>query len=103
MRSAATRLSVAQAAIYTLGQFGEMRDAVIATMDTGSRTWDHEVIPAPQAGAGPAGHLSRWLEPLSAHHDLHGPDPDALPDRDFFSGQLAVPVLPLPERLPAWW
>ena len=38
--------SVAQAALYTLGEFGQMRDAVIATMDTGSRTWDYEVIPA---------------------------------------------------------
>ena len=27
--------SVAQAAFYTLGQFGDLRDAVIATMDTG--------------------------------------------------------------------
>ena len=38
--------SVAQAAFYTLGEFGQMRDAVIATMDTGSRTWDYERIPA---------------------------------------------------------
>ena len=38
--------SVAQVAFYTLGTYGEMRDAVIATMDTGSRTWDWEVIPA---------------------------------------------------------
>ena len=78
--------AVAQAAIYTLGQFGEMRDAVIATMDTGSRTWDFEVIPARQAGAGPTGHVSRWLEPLVDHHNLHGPDPDTLPDRDFLEG-----------------
>ena len=39
--------SVAQAAFYTLGTFGELRDAVIATMDTGSRQWDYEVIPPP--------------------------------------------------------
>ena len=38
--------SVAQAAFYTLGAFGDVRDTVIATMDTGSRTWDYEVIPA---------------------------------------------------------
>ena len=38
--------SVAQAAFYTLGEFGDLRDAVIATMDTGNRTWDYEVIPA---------------------------------------------------------
>ena len=38
--------SVAQAALYTLGTYGDVRDAVIATMDTGSRVWDYEVIPA---------------------------------------------------------
>ena len=38
--------SVAQAAFYTLGTYGDIRDAVIATMDTGSRTWDWERIPA---------------------------------------------------------
>ncbi len=38
--------SVAQAACYSLGLFGEVRDVVIATLDTGSRRWDHEVIPA---------------------------------------------------------
>ena len=37
---------MAQAAFYTLGEFGEMRDTVIATMDTGNRTWDYERIPA---------------------------------------------------------
>ena len=31
--------SVAQAAFYSLGEFGDLRDAVIATMDTGARTW----------------------------------------------------------------
>ena len=77
--------SVAQAALYTLGQFGEMRDAVIATMDTGSRTWDFEVIPAPRLERA-LQDTSRWLEPLVDHHDLHGPDPDTLPDRDFLEG-----------------
>ena len=77
--------SVAQAAIYTLGQFGEMRDAVIATMDTGNRTWDFEVIPAPRLERA-LQDTSRWLEPLVDHHDLHGPDPDTLPDRDFLEG-----------------
>ena len=38
--------SVAQAAFYSLGEFGDLRDAVIATMDTGARTWDWERIPA---------------------------------------------------------
>ena len=77
--------SVAQAAIYTLGQFGEMRDAVIATMDTGSRTWDFELIPADRLERA-LQDTSRWLEPLVDHHDLHGPDPDILPDRDFLEG-----------------
>ena len=36
----------------------------------------------------PAGGWSRW----SDHHALHGPDPDTLPDRDFYRRQLAVPV-----------
>ena len=74
--------SVVQAALYTLGEFGELRDAVIATMDTGGRTWDHEVIPA--------GRLERALRDacerlgeLADHHVRNGPDPDALPDRDF--------------------
>ena len=39
--------SVAQAAFYTYGKFGGWpRDTVIATMDTGARIWDYEVIPA---------------------------------------------------------
>ena len=77
--------AASQAAIYTMGQFGEMRDAVIATMDTGNRTWDHEVIPADRLERA-LQHVSRWLEPLADHHALHGPDPDSLPDRDFLVG-----------------
>ena len=74
--------SVAQAAFYSLGEFGDLRDVVIATMDTGARTWDWERIPA--------GRLERalqdacaWLGELAAHHVRKGPDPDALPERDF--------------------
>ena len=74
--------SVAQAAFYTLGTFGELRDAVIATMDTGSRQWDYEVIPAERVGQA-LERASEWLGELADHHALHGPDPDALPDRDF--------------------
>ena len=77
--------AVAQTAIYTLGTYGEMKDAVIATMDTGSRTWDFEVIPAPRLERA-LQNVSRWLEPLTDHHDLYGPDPDTLPDRDFLEG-----------------
>ena len=42
--------SVAQAALYTYGTFGEPRDAVIAAMDTANRTWDYEIVPAVRVG-----------------------------------------------------
>ena len=74
--------SVAQAGFYTLGTFGELRDAVIATMDTGSRQWDYEVIPAARVETA-LERASEWLGQLGAHLVLNGPDPDALPDRDF--------------------
>ena len=74
--------SVAQAAFYTLGEFGTLRDAVIATMDTGSRTWDYEVIPAYRLERA-LQNASAWLGELAAHHVRNGPDPDVLPDRDF--------------------
>ena len=74
--------SVAQAACYSLGLFGECRDVVIATLDTGSRVWDHEVIPAARAERAWRNASGR-LEALARHHARHGPDPEALPDRDF--------------------
>ena len=74
--------SVAQAAFYALGLFGTMRDAVIATMDTGNRTWDFEVIPADRLERA-LQDACAWLSELAAHHVLNGPDPDALPERDF--------------------
>ncbi len=74
--------SVAQAAIYTLGICGEMRDAVIATMDTGSRTWDYEVIPADRLEIA-LQDACAWLGELGAHHVEYGPDSDAPPGRDF--------------------
>ena len=74
--------SVAQAAFYTLGTYGEMRDAVIATMDTGSRTWDYELIPAARLEKA-LQNACEWLGELAAHHVLNGPDSDALPARDF--------------------
>ena len=76
--------SVAQAAFYTLGAFGDIRDAAIATMDTGSRTWDYEVIPADRLERALQDACER-LGVLAAHHVENGPDPDALPDRDFSS------------------
>jgi len=74
--------AVAQAALYTLGEFGEMRPAVIATMDTGNRTWDWERIPADRLERA-LQDACAWLGELGAHHVQNGPDPDALPDRDF--------------------
>ena len=74
--------SVAQAAFYTLGEFGDLRDAVIATMDTGDRIWDYEVIPAHRLERA-LQNASAWLGDLAAHHVQNGPDPDVLPERDF--------------------
>ncbi len=74
--------AVAQAAFYTLGEFGEMRDTVIATMDTGNRTWDYERIPAERLERS-LQDACAWLGELGTHHVQNGPDPDALPERDF--------------------
>ncbi len=74
--------SVAQAALYTLGTYGDLRDAAIATMDTGDRVWDYEVIPAHRLERA-LEDACAWLGELAAHYVQHGPDPDALPERDF--------------------
>ena len=74
--------SAAQAAFYSLGEFGDLRDAVIATMDTGNRTWDNELIPADRLEKA-LQDACAWLGELAAHHVQNGPDPDALPERDF--------------------
>ena len=74
--------AVAQAAFYTLGEFGDMRPVVIATMDTGNRTWDWERIPADRLETA-LQDACTWLGELAAHHVKNGPDPDALPERDF--------------------
>ena len=76
--------AVAQAAFYTLGTYDDLRDAVIATMDTGNRTWDYEVIPAERLEKA-LQYACSWLGVLGAHHVQNGPDPDVLPDRDFSS------------------
>ena len=77
--------SVVQAALYTYGTYGEARDAVIATMDTGSRAWDHEVIPADRVARAMEAARARLGE-LAGHYALHGADPHVLPERDFSSG-----------------
>ena len=74
--------SVAQAACYSLGLFGEVRDIVIATLDTGARRWDYEVIPAERAERAWDA-ACRRMSALVEHHDACGPDPGALPERDF--------------------
>ena len=74
--------SVWQAAFYTYGTFDEARDLVIATLDTGSRTWDYEVIPAHRVERAFEKACARLGE-LAAHHVINGPDPYALPERDF--------------------
>ena len=77
--------AVAQAAFYTLGTYGDMRDAVVAAMDTGERTWDYEVIPADRLERA-LETVSAWLGELAVHHARSGPDPDILPERDFSAG-----------------
>ncbi len=77
--------SVAQAALYTYGTFGEPRDAVMAVMDTATRTWDYEIVPASRIGDAFHGAKAR-LYALSENYALHGADPEALPDRDFTAG-----------------
>ena len=59
-----------------------LRDAVIATTDKGSRTWDWELIPANRLEKA-LQDAYEWLGELAANHVLNGPDPDALPNRDF--------------------
>ena len=74
--------SVAQAACYSLGLYGECRDVVIATLDTGSRQWGYEVVPAARAERAWDAACLR-LSALAEHHEACGPDPEALPERDF--------------------
>ena len=74
--------SVAQAACYSVGLYGEVRDVVIATLDTGSRQWDYELIPAQRAQCAWDA-ACRRLSALAEHHEACGPDPEALPERDF--------------------
>ena len=91
--------AVAQAAFYTLGEFGDLRDAVIATMDTGARTWDWERIPAHRLER--ALHdASEWLGELASHH-VQRAGPRRAAGAGLLRNQLAVPKLPLPGGLPA--
>ena len=77
--------SVWQSAFYTLGHYGEMRDVVIAAMDTGSRQWDYEIIPAHRLDRALQDACDRLGE-LAVHLAVNGPDPAVLPERDFTAG-----------------
>ena len=77
--------SVAQAALYTYGKYSEARDVVIATMDTGSRAWDTETIPAERVEDAMEA-VSFRLGDLADHYGAHGQNPDELPERDFRAG-----------------
>ena len=91
--------SVAQAAFYSYGTFGEARDVVIATMDTAARQWDFEVIPADRVAEA----FHRACErlgiagrpPRLERAGLLGPAGTGLHRR-----RLAVQTLPLPQHLP---
>ena len=61
-----------------MGLFGECRDVVIATLDTGARHWDYEVIPAGRVERA-WDQTCRRLGALAEHHETCGPDPEALP------------------------
>lgn len=77
--------AVAQAALYAYGLFEEPRNAVIATMDTGSRQWDTEVIPSERVEAAMES-VSYRLRELADHYSRYGQNPDALPERDYRVG-----------------
>ena len=77
--------SVAQAALYTYGAFGEARDVVIAVMDTATRSWDYEIVPAARIEDAYSGAKAR-LSSLAENYARHGADPEALPERDFEAG-----------------
>ena len=76
---------MAQAALYSYGSYGEARDVVIATMDTGSRVWDTETIPADRLEDAME-KVSFRLGELADHYAAHGQDPNELPERDFRVG-----------------
>ena len=91
--------SVAQAACYSLGLYGECRDVVIATLDTGSRRWNYEVIPEGRVERAWE-RACRRLDALADHYEAGGPRPGRAARTRLRSGRLAVPPLPLPQRLP---
>ena len=92
--------AVAQAALYTLGEFGEMRAAVIATMDTGNRTWDYEVIPANRLEKALQGRL-RLARRAGGAPRCERAGPRRAARQRLHCRLLAVPLLPVSGGLPA--
>ncbi|MCY4654556.1 MAG: hypothetical protein OXC95_15490, partial [Dehalococcoidia bacterium] len=74
--------TVAQAALQSMALFGEVRDIVIATLNTAETVWDTETVPAERARR-LADLAAEHLAKLTVHRDANGLDPDALPERDF--------------------
>ena len=85
--------SVAQAAFYSLGEFGDLRDAVIATMDTGGSHLGLGADSRRTAGEGPPGRLrvaGRGGEPPFPQRTR----PGRAPGPRLLGKHLAVPELP---------
>ncbi len=87
--------SVKQAAIHTYGTFSEARNAVIATLDTATKQWDFEVIPAERVEQAWESVRQR-LEQLSAHYATKGADPESAPPREFEAGSRHCKHCPFP-------
>ena len=92
--------SVAQLALYTYGKYREPRDGVIATMDTGSREWDVEVIPADRVEVA-LERVRSWLGELADRYDAERPRPRRAAGEGLPRRRLALPVLSVPEHLPS--
>ena len=65
-----------------------------------SRGWDFESIPPARVTSALA-KTRAWLAPLAEHLRTHGPDPDALPERDFGAGSWRCGSCPVPGAVPA--
>ena len=102
--------AVAQAAIYTHALFDESRDVVIATMNTDTRQWDYEIIPAERVGRA-LERARHWLSGLEDHFAEYGVEDDYPPARDFaqnhwrclrceFRDLCRPPALDSPEPMP---
>ena len=92
--------AVAQAAFYTYGKLGGWpRDAVVATMDTGNRTWDYEVIPGDRLEKA-LQDACEWLGSVGRPPRPERPGPRRATRKRLLGRFLAVPVVFLPGHLP---